>query len=533
MEISDIAAMPPGAAPKLHDTSTLAALYLRALRRFPSRVALVDEYESVTYAELERRAAAYASLLMRSGLRRGDALAQLTTNRADAVAVMLAAFAMGVRYTPLHPRGSLPDHAAVLEDAAIDALVVDELGFPNAVEALAAGAASPCRLFSFDGAPHCVPLRNELRSASGRSLEIQAGAQDIAAIFFTGGTTGRAKGVIHRQRSLVANTLIELAEFEWPREIRFLAVTPISHAAFAFILPVLLRGGTLVLRNGFSPQHFLDDVGRHSITATFLVPTMLNVLLDSPELRRSATASLEMVVYGASPMAPSRLSAALEAFGPVFVQLYGQTEAPNVITVLRKADHDPDRPDRLASCGVPVTGLDVRLLDPDGVEVGPGETGEICVRGPLVMEGYWNRPEETAAALQDGWLHTGDMARADSEGYLTIVDRKKDLIISGGFNVFPREVENVLAAHAAVAQVAVIGVPDPRWGEAVKALVVRRDGASVSEGELIEWVKHAKGSLLAPKSVEFVAAIPLTAVGKPDKKQLRASYWAGRDRQVN
>jgi fatty-acyl-CoA synthase len=203
------------------------------------------------------------------------------------------------------------------------------------------------------------------------------------------------------------------------------------------------------------------------------------------------------------------------------------------ITVLRKEEHRVGDPARLASCGRPVPWLDVTLLDDHGDEVEAGDPGEICVRGPLVMKEYLNKPEETAAAFEFGWLHTGDVARADDEGFLTIVDRKKDMIITGGFNVFPRELEDVLSSHPAVSAAAVIGIPDEKWGEAVKAVVVRRPGADVEAAELIDLVKARKGSVSAPKSVDFVDAIPLSPLGKPDKKSLRAQYWEGTERLVN
>jgi fatty-acyl-CoA synthase len=220
-------------------------------------------------------------------------------------------------------------------------------------------------------------------------------------------------------------------------------------------------------------------------------------------------------------------------FGPVFMQLYGQTEAPQVVTALRRADHDLARPERLGSCGLPAAGLQVKLLCDNLREVAPGEVGEICVRGPLVMEGYWRRQEENAAVFRGGWLHTGDMAKADGDGFFYIVDRSKDMIISGGFNVFPREVEDVLTQHPAVSAAAVIGVPDPKWGEAVKAIIVRRPGAAATADQLMAWVKEKKGAVYAPKSVDFADSLPVTALGKPDKKALRARYWAGRERQVS
>lgn len=522
----------------LYEAGTLADLYARALKRYASRHAIADRREQLTYRELASRAAAFASALETSGIRRGDGIAQLSSNRIDAVALLIAAFMLGLRYTPLHPRGARADHEFILADAAIRAVVVDAAAFPNAVptahdSGLAGDGSEPRQLFTFEPTPGCISLTTAARAAPRGPLRPQARAEDIAAIFYTGGTTGRPKGAVHRHRSLIANTLIELAEFEWPDPLRFLAVTPISHAAFAFLLPTFLRGGTVFLREEFSPAAFLADVQAHSITSTFLVPTMINALLDTPQLEAADVSSLQVIVYGASPMAPARLRQALERFGPIFMQLYGQTEAPNAVCVLRRADHRPDAPERLGSCGLPVTGLDVRLLDGDGREVAGGEVGEICVRGPLVMDSYWNRPEETANALAGGWLHTGDLARADAAGFLTIVDRTKDMIISGGFNVYPREVEDALTAHPAVSQAVVIGVPHPKWGEAVMAYVVRSAGNDVSEQDLMAHVRALKGAVYSPKRIEFVMALPVTPLGKLDRKALRAPHWKLADRQVN
>jgi fatty-acyl-CoA synthase len=242
---------------------------------------------------------------------------------------------------------------------------------------------------------------------------------------------------------------------------------------------------------------------------------------------------METIFYGASAMSPTRLTEGIRKWGPIFFQFYGQSEAPMVLTHLKKAEHELDRPERLASCGKPTPWVRLALLDDDNNEVEPGRAGEICVRGPLVMSGYHGLPEQTAQALEGGWMHTGDVGRFDEDGFLYIVDRKKDMIISGGFNVFPREVEDVIATDPSVAQVAVIGVPDETWGEAVKAVVVARPGATIDADALIALVKNAKGSVQAPKSIDIVDSIPLSALGKPDKKALRAEYWGDRERGVN
>lgn len=244
---------------------------------------------------------------------------------------------------------------------------------------------------------------------------------------------------------------------------------------------------------------------------------------------------MQTIFYGASPISPARLEQGIRTWGPIFYQFFGQSEAPMVLANMKKGEHDLAKPERLASCGRPAPWVHLALLDDDNEPVAAGASGEICVRGPLVMSGYNKLPEQTAEAFAGGWMHTGDIGRFDDEGFLYIIDRKKDMVVSGGFNVFPREVEDVLAADPAVAQVAVIGVPDERWGEAVKALVVLKPGISGDAdlaAALIARVKEAKGAVQAPKSVDFIAGIPLTPVGKPDKKTLRAPFWAGAARKV-
>jgi fatty-acyl-CoA synthase len=331
-------------------------------------------------------------------------------------------------------------------------------------------------------------------------------------------------------------TQVQLAEWEFPDDLRMLIATPLSHAAAAFFIPVLQKGGAFYVMQGFSPDAFFDMVQAHRITATMLVPVMLYFLLDSPRAQSADMSSMQTIFYGASPMSPARLQQAIELWGQVFYQFFGQSEAPMVVANMRRKEHDLGRPQRLGACGRPSPWVPLALLDADGKPVAAGEAGEICVRGPLVMSGYKDMPEATAEAFAGGWLHTGDIGRLDDEGFLYIVDRTKDMIVTGGFNVYPREVEDVLSRHPAVQQVAVIGVPDAQWGEAVKAVVVVKPGVAADAAlaaDLKQTVKDAKGSVQAPKSVDYVDAIPLTPVGKPDKKALRARYWSKEARGVS
>jgi fatty-acyl-CoA synthase len=284
---------------------------------------------------------------------------------------------------------------------------------------------------------------------------------------------------------------------------------------------VLVAGGTVVLLERFSVDEFLEAVARHRCTAAHVVPTMLYDVLDAIDGRAPQLDTLEMIRYGASPIAVARLEQAIDVFGGHrLVQGYGQTEAPNTLCVLTPDEHVSGSP-QLASVGVPFVGNEITVLNDDLGVVDQDSTGEICVRGPLVMDGYWDRPEERHNVFAGGWMHTGDLGRLDERGFLHIVGRKKDMIITGGFNVYPKEIEDVLSRHPAVAAVAVVGVPDPRWGEAIVAVVVRRPDHDVQDDELIQHVKREKGSVAAPKRIVFRATLPLTAVGKPDKQRLR------------
>lgn len=506
----------PSVGEGLRAPATMGEMFLRAIRRNPpDALAVWDDEERLSFGDLANRVAVACMRLRDAGLQPRDALAQLSRNKCDALVAIVSAFVMGLRYTPLHPMASADDQAFILKDAAIDALIIDETAFAARTDILRAALSSKDVLFSHRGTDS-APGLIDLASRAQMPEHCPAHSDDLALLAYTGGTTGRPKGVMHRHGSLMANLLIVLGEWEWQGRVRFLATTPISHAAFLFVLPVWLRGGSVGLSAAFSPAGFAEQVSREKVTATFLVPTMIHALLESG-LSRIDLASLDTIIYGAAPILPDRLAEAISRFGPIFAQLYGQTEAPNAISMLFKRDHVGER---LASCGVVLGPNVVALLDDDGNEVALGCTGEICVRGPLVMDGYWHQPAETEEAFANGWLHTGDLAWCDAQGFLYLVDRKKDMIISGGFNVYPREIEDSLARHPGVGQCCVAGIPDAKWGEIVAALVV--PSATVNAPALIEHVKSAKGPHQAPKFVHFVEELPITGLGKPDRKAVAA-----------
>ncbi len=516
----------------LHDLPTGTTMTLRALARFPDRLAFAWDGGRLTYRAARDLIGRLQAAMSAAGLRKGQTAAFLSANSAETWCAGVAAQGLGVVVTWLHPLGALADHLDVIADSGATALVVDPRTHASRGGELAAGAADRLAVVLTMGKADFGRDLAAAAEAIGEASPVDlATADDYAIINYTGGTTGKSKGAIRRHRAVAASVLATSSDFEFPAVPRYLAAAPITHVSGTKVLPSLLRGGTVHLLKGFDPERFLHTIANERINFTLMVPTMIYVLLDHPALDRTDLSSLELVLYGASPMSPTRLVEGLERIGPVFSQLYGQTECYPV-SVLRKGDHDARRPELFASCGFPIAGCRVSLRDEDNNEVAPGEAGEICVQSAHVMEQYWKRPEQTAEAFAGGWLHTGDIARADERGYLYIVDRKKDMIVSGGFNIYPREVEDVLSSHPDVAMAAVVGVPHDKWGEAVTALVVAKPGTSPDAESLVQLVKDRKGSTHAPKQIEFVDALPLTAVGKVDKKVLRAKFWSGQARQV-
>ncbi|HWB66344.1 MAG TPA: AMP-binding protein [Mycobacteriales bacterium] len=522
------------ASADLHQPAFMPDLLVAALNRHADKPAVYLGDEVLTAAEVAAEMSRYQQAYASLGIGEHHPIAMLSKNRPEVLFTMGANMLTPCRSTSLHPMGSLDDQAYVLEDAGVETLVFDPSAFEERAAELRDKVPGLKTLLSLGPAEVGTDLIELAKAFSPQPLVAPVvDPEEVTGLTYTGGTTGKSKGVMQTYRSGATLTQIQLAEWEWPEEVRFLIATPLSHAGAAFFVPTLLRGGSIVVLPGFDPTAVLEAIQKYRITATMLVPTMLYILMDHPKLDDYDLSSLQTVYYGAAAISPTRLKEAIERFGPIFFQFFGQSECGMTISVLKKDEHDTSDMARLATCGRAVPWLKVALLDDEFNEVPDGEPGEICVRGPLVMKGYWNKPEQTAEALAGGWLHTGDIARKDAQGFLTIVDRKKDMIVSGGFNVFPREVEDVIGTHPAVAQVAVIGVPDEKWGEAVKAVVVCRPDQTVDADDLISLVKDRKGAVHAPKSVDFVDAIPLSALGKPDKKALRAQYWQGTERAVN
>lgn len=520
--------------------NTIGKLYDRCVEYYPNKIAVVKERQQISYHELKEMAYKLANALLNLGIHKGERVAVLVPNCVEYIICDYALAKCGLVRVPLRERVDTDSNVYVVVETEPSILIYHET-LTSKVEEMRPRLNSIKHFVSISEESKVPPgdLHFNKLISTEPSTEPQAevAETDVNAIYYTGGTTGVPKGVVLTNRAWLATIVTEMLELGLGKEDVFAHLAPINHASGMFILPILLRGGTNVLFDGFTPQSFLEAVERDKVTATFVVPTMLNQILDYPDLRKYDFSSLKTVVYGAAPISPERLKKALAIFGPILSQLFGQTEAPMMIAVLPKEDHilrgSAKEEERLASCGRPTVIAQVRLVDDEDNDVPLGEVGEIVVRSPNVMVEYYKKPEMTAETLRNGWLHTGDLARQDEEGYIYIVDRKKDMIISGGVNIFPREIEDILHKHPAVADVAVIGVPDDKWGEAVKAVVTLHPNKSVTAQELIDFCKKAKGSLTSPKSVDFVDSIPLTPLSKHDKKALREKYWKGLARRVH
>lgn len=487
--------------------------------------------DSITYAELDDWSLAVANQLANSGVCVGDSVGLYLRNSLEFLATDLAIARLGAVKVPINymlPRQTV---RYILESTNAKAVVtsaeLDDPGDGRGATRFVVGDA---------GAGDTLPLPG--RGTPGRPLKrrTRLSGSATAAIYFTGGTTGRPKGVVHTQRSTVALHYAQMLEGEIGDSDRLLLMTPLAHAAGLFAQSALIRGASIVLTDGFDAGETVRLLDRHSITWTFLVPTMIYRVLDTLASQPSAAlrtpTALRTIAYGAAPITPARLDQALKIFGPVLVQLYGQTECPNWGTRLSKADHDPRRHHLLTSCGQPSIMADVKIVDDGGARLPPNEIGEICLRSPYTLERYLDDEESTREKFLGDWIRTGDIGLMDNDGYVYLKDRKNDMIITGGMNVYGREVEDVLSAHPDVSAVAVIGIPHHDWGEAVHAVVVAA-GPDLTAERLLAWAKPMLSAYAAPKTVEFVDRLPETPFGKIDKKALRAPHWADVTRAIN
>lgn len=508
----------------------------RSAATHPRRTACVFGERAWSYREVSDLAARIAHGLAALGVVRETKCAVLSRNDPLAFAVQLGILRARGAWVPLNPANSADENLYIVE-----AFDVEVLFYQKAFEPFAQAARERCtKLRGFlclDGA-----------GTLGPTLEDWAGVQSAAAIRLpwdpdavcmlrpTGGTTGRPKGVMNTNRNFETNIATFLACTHYDAPPVYLACTPMTHAAGVFALVTTALAGTVVIQRKFEPQETLALIGQRRVSAVMLPPTAIYSALAQPNVREFDYSSLRYFFYGGAPMSAAKLREAIEVFGPVMTHSYGQTETPTCVTFMGPREHvdAAGRPieRRLLSCGRPSPFTRVALLDEEDNPVAPGEVGEICVQGGLVMKGYYKDAAASARAARHGWHHTGDLATQDEDGYLTLRDRKNEVIITGGFNVYPLEVEQVLLGHEAVQDCAVVGVPDDKWGEAVKAVVELKAGRTASAEELVALCRARVGHIKAPKSLEFVELLPRSPAGKVLRREVRNRYWSGRERQI-
>ncbi|TYC66439.1 long-chain fatty acid--CoA ligase [Streptomyces sp. CB01881] len=528
----------------------------RGRRLNPSGAAYVGAGQTWTFDEAGRLSCRIAHALGRAGLAREAKAGVLSPNDPRAWICVLGIWRAGLAWVPLNPA-----HPAGELHHVIDAFDCEVLFYhPSMAPVVAELAPSLPKVRHYvrldDDGPAGRPSQSGHSSPADRpspaghpslsawtaglpdtAPDLPYAMDDVVAVTSTGGTTGLPKGVMNTHRTFavcLAHFLMSM-QYRADEKIVNLAALPMTHASGVFSLAATARGATVVILPKAEPAAVLDAVERHRVTELFLAPTVVYRLLEAPEVTRHDLSSLRYLVYAAAPMSTEKLRLAIDLFGPVMTEAYGLAEAFAGISFMRPEEHLVDgRPDpaRLASCGRPNPLITVEIHDDDDNPLPPGTSGEICVRGDLVMKGYYKAPEKTAETVVDGWLHTGDIGHFDQDGYLFITDRKKDMIISGGLNIYPSEIEQVIWGHPAVQDCAVVGAPHPDWGEAATAVVELNPGAHADAAELIALCKARLGSVRAPKHVDFVDSLPRSANGKVLKRTIRDRYWSGHARRI-
>ncbi|HVF88480.1 MAG TPA: long-chain-fatty-acid--CoA ligase [Blastocatellia bacterium] len=505
----------------------------------PAKTAVICGGARLNFEKLSERVDRLSSALAGLGLKRRDKVAILALNCHRYLETYYAVPQLGAIVVPVNFRLPPQEIKYILDHSESRALVVDDALAPIA-EGLRPQLPLIESYISIGDEPRegYIAFEELLeRGAPGFEPE-QLEDGELLGLFYTSGTTGEPKGVMLTHRNVQSNVDHSDLVFQYFPDDIYLHAAPMFHLADgAAAFSNTARGATQAFTPRFDPTEVLEVISRERVTTTVLVPTMINLLLHHPNRESYDLSSLRQITYGASPIAPETLRRSMEVFGCRFAQGYGLTEAAPLLTVLSAADHaDTMKQDMhlLASCGKPVPGVDVRVVDSGDRDVRPGEVGEIIARGANIMAGYWKRPEDTANAIRGGWLRTGDLATVDAEGYLYLVDRKKDMIVTGGENVFSTEVEAVLFKHPSIREAAVIGVPDETWGEAVHACITLNENHHVSEEELIDYCREYLAIYKLPRSVEVLdGELPKGGTGKILKKELRERHWKGQARRIS
>jgi fatty-acyl-CoA synthase len=494
----------------------------------PGAPCLTTDGASLSYAEVQELSARVAGGLVARGVAAGDTVAILSANDPVAFTTVFGISRAGAVWCPINPRNEASENRELL-DLFDCSVLVFQASYAGLVAQIRGDLPKLTILVCLDGAVEGALSWAEFLGDPLR--EPVTPLDDVAMIVGTGGTTGRPKGVLLTSRNLETMSAITLMSYPFEGRPVYLALAPLTHAAGVLCFPVLTLGGEIVVMRSPDVAAFLEHLARHRVTHTFLPPTLIYMVLAHPLLDATDTSSLQCFWYGAAPMSATRLEEAITRIGPVMAQLFGQTEAPMMISTLSPRDHLRDdgtvAHERLSSAGRPAPLVTVSIMAPDGTLLPRGERGEIVVRSSLVMAGYHRDPPATAAASAYGWHHTGDIGYLDEEGYLFIVDRAKDMVITGGFNVYSSEVEQAVMQHPAVQDCAVVGLPDDKWGERVTVVLQLRPGATLETDEITAFVKERLGSVKAPKQVEVWDDLPRSKVGKVLKTDIKHTLLSG------
>lgn len=499
-------------------------LLTRSARYYGDRTGFVIDEKTVSYDLLNRRVNKLANALIGLGLKKGDRVGLLFHNSLAYLESYLALYKAGLIWVRLNARLSPTEIKGMLDDSEALAMI-HGTEFGNMAEVVGSGLRWVIHKSDGPG----LDYDDFLEKGGEQEPDVDVFMEDLCDLWYTSGTTGAPKGIMLTHRNIMTCTQFLLTDvYDISEGDQFLTAGALSHAGSVRILPFLIRGATCHLHGHFDAERILKETESLKITDWAVVPTMLIAIMDQPEISRFDLSSLKRITYAGSPLPVERIKEALERFGPVLDQSYGQAESIITITHLSRNEHifsgDSIREKRLASAGREYPGVQVKIVDDNNHSLGPNETGEVVTRSDLVMRGYWNQPDKTQETLVDGWLHTGDIGYLDEGGYLFLVDRKHDKIITGGLNVFPREVEEVISAHPAVAQVTVFGLKDPFWGEAVTAAVVIREGMSLTAEELGAFCKERLAGYKRPKKIHFLDDLPKNLYGKVLRKDLKTQF---------
>ena len=524
-----------GSVGAVEDISTVGDISRYHGKTRPQDAAIYFEGQRLSYGDLDRRTNQIANALLADGVRRQARVAILSKNSPAFFELWFGAAKANVVLVPVNFRLAPPEVAYIVEHARAELLFVGADFYPL-VHEIAHELKSVRRFIALDG-PHAAfaDYNGWVAGQSEKDPAAPVLISDCAIQLYTSGTTGHPKGAQLSHANLLTLLPGALRQFgAWHENDVSLVCMPLFHiGGSGWALVGLYRGVENVLMRDPDPVAILRLIPERRITKAFLVPALLLFLLQAQQCQTTDFSSLELILYGASPAPIDLLRNALKVFGCDLAQLYGLTETTGAITYLPPTDHGEHAIERLKSCGRPMVGVEIRVVDPLGTDVAIGEVGEIICRSPQVMLGYWNAPEATTQSIRDGWFYTGDAGYLDQDGYVFIYDRVKDMIISGGENIYPAEVESAIYGHPDVADVAVIGVPDEKWGEAVKAIVVKKPGKSPEPSEIIAFARTRIAAFKVPKSVDFIEALPRNASGKILRRELREPFWAGKERRVN